>query len=259
MRPTSRTSLRLPRTTGITSASQHSRRTAPVGISVPSSVTPTPSPARQVVVAHQQGEPGWDAVLVGQQVGGLAAPAGLGEGVEKPGAVVAEIAVVVAPGESTGRRIEARSRHRGGERHQGGLDRGGVLGGAAAPDPGPAGMVVGDGEVALEVRDPRFAVEGTLLGTLVALGVHHRHQVLPGLRQLRGVEPLVLLEHQGHGTGAVAGGGKSVDRAGDRDGLGGGQPAVAVRPRPGRRPPRSGPRPAGPASVRCRDGRPRRR
>ena len=46
-RPTSRTSLGPPSTTGMTSASQHSRRTAPASRSMPTSVTASPSRARR--------------------------------------------------------------------------------------------------------------------------------------------------------------------------------------------------------------------
>ena len=114
-------------------------------------------------------------MLVGQQVGGLGVSAGVDQGVEQAGAVVAGIAAVVAAaGRPAAVGITGRGRNRSGLGLQGCLEQGCVLGGAAAADPRAAGMVVCDGQETLQVGRPVLAVQLTLVSAIVALGVDHR-------------------------------------------------------------------------------------
>ncbi len=126
-----------------------------------------PGELLEVRKRHGQGESRDGAMGLGQQVGALEPSAALDQGVEQPGAVVAGVAAVVAaPRDVAGGRVAHRS---GGglgcgEGDQGGFHEGGVLGGAAAFDPGAAALVVGDGEVPVEVGGAFEAVQ-------LALGV----------------------------------------------------------------------------------------
>ena len=96
VRPTSRTAESVPRTAGITSASQQIRRMVEAVSCSPVSVVAVPGLVAQVGEVHGDGDPWGGAVGVGEQVGGLEPAAGLDQGVEHPGAVVAGVAAVVA-------------------------------------------------------------------------------------------------------------------------------------------------------------------
>ncbi len=109
------------------------------------------------------------------------------QGVPEPCAVVAGVHRLLAGL----RRVHGRGG--GGEREQRGLEGGGVLEGAAALEPDPAGTVLGDREEPAQVRTAVLAVE-VLLG--VAFGpvrVDHAGQVAGGPGQLgRGEQPGLL-------------------------------------------------------------------
>ena len=156
VRPTSRTSELVPRAAGMRSASQQIRRIAEAESCSPVSVAANPERFLQVLQVHGQGQPRDGAVGLGQQVGRLQPPAGVDEGVEHPGAVVAGVASVMCTathgaGVGVADRAVAGSGPASGD--QGGLDERGVLGRAAAGEPGAAGVVLGDRE--LTVRGGR--------------------------------------------------------------------------------------------------------
>ena len=181
----------------MTSASQHSRRIGGGGEDFPGLGLTQARKRAQLIEAHGQGQPRDGAVALGQDLGGLQEPAGLDQGVEHPGAVVARVAAVVsaagylAGGGVAGRAVGGLGC---GQRDQGGLDDRGVLGRAASLDPGAAGLVVGDGEVPAEVGGAFEPVEGFLVAAFVAVGVDHGDQVQGGLLQLGGVEPFGVVE-----------------------------------------------------------------
>ncbi len=159
--------------------------------------------AAEHVQAGGDREAGSGAVAVRCQVGGQHVLTGGDQGVPHPGPVVPRIGHLLA--------VRVHGIHGGvqgggglGQREQGGLDGGGVLEGAAAAEPDPAGAVVGDGEEPVVVRGPVGAVE-VLLGVAFGLvGVGDLGQVPGGLgqlgrRQLRGLveqERLALLPHR---------------------------------------------------------------
>jgi hypothetical protein len=86
-----------------------------------------------------------------------------------------------------------------GQRDEGGLDQGGVLGGAAALDPGAASLVVGEGEVAAVVGTAFEAVEVLLVAPGLAVGVDDGGEVEAELLERGGVE-LLGLGQQGLGA-----------------------------------------------------------
>ena len=195
----------------------------------------------QGVEVGGDGDPGPGAVGVGGQVGGQGVGGGGDQGVPEPGAVVAGVDVLLA-----GVRVQGRCR--GGEREQRGPQGGGVLDGAPAADPDPAGAVLGDREVAAQVGGPVALLE-LLLGVAVGpLGIGHREQVPRGLGEVGGVEPGRLVEEQGLGPPAQLGLVREpVDRVGDHGRLLGRHPARRQRGVGGG----AARRPAGRPGARC--------
>ena len=186
-RPTSRTSPLPPRATGMMSASQASRRTTAGASSRPSSVVDTLAAEggpvdllTQHVQGRGDGDPGPGAVAVRGQVGGQRVLAGLDEGVPHPGAVVPRVLHDLAV-----RVVDVHGRLRLGERQEGGLQQGGVLDGAAAPEPDAAGTVLGDGQVAAVVGGPVLPVQRLLGVPLRLVGVGQLDQALGGRRRGR--------------------------------------------------------------------------
>ena len=117
-----------------------------------------------------------------------------------------------------------------GEGDQGGLDQGGVLGRAAALEPGTAGVVVGDREVPTQVRDAVEPVEGLFVAAVLAVGVDHTQEPAGELLQVGGVQRLGLTEQYLHPTGADLGvAGQGVDGTFDDLGLRDREPAIAQR------------------------------
>jgi hypothetical protein len=88
-----------------------------------------------------------------------------------------------------------------GQGDQGGLDQGGVLGGAAALDPGAAGLVGGDGEVPGQVGGAFEAVQGLFVAAFVALGVDHGEQSAGELLEVGGVQSFGFGEQDLHPAG----------------------------------------------------------
>ncbi len=219
------------------SASQHSRRIVEAESSSPVSVCASPVQVRSWVWSIVTVSRGDGAVGLGQHVSGLQQSAGLDEGVEHPGAVVAGVAgvagvaaVVPASGFATGGGVADRAPLFwlwGGEGDEGGFEEGGVLGGAAALDPGSAGLVVGDGQVATQVGGSFETVQGFLVAAFVAVGVDDGGQVECELAELGGVEVLGLGQEDLDSAGAEVGvAGEPVDGSFDDVGLGGREPAI---------------------------------
>ncbi len=189
---------------------------------------PVAAVLHQIFEGHGQGDPWRGAVAFGQDLGGLQELAGSGEGVEHADAVVAGVAAVVG---ATGHRaaVGVAGRAVGGVGCGQG-DQGGVLDGAAAFDPGAAGVVVGDGQVPGEVGGALESVQGLLVAAFVAVGVDDGEQVSGCFAQLGGVQGLGLGEQDLDAACAEVGvAGQGVDGAFDDVGLGGGEPALAHR------------------------------
>jgi len=181
--------------------SQQIRRTALAESCSPVSVVPKPEKLAQLWVAHRQGEPGSCTVGLGEKVRRLQPSAGVDECVKYPDAVVAWVAaVMVAP--RCGARVGLADRvvaGRGcGEWNQGGLDQGGVLCGAAAPEPGAAGLVVGDVQVPVEVCGAFEAVEGSFVAPVLTSGVDYGEEAAGELAQFGGVQRLDLTQQHLH-------------------------------------------------------------
>ncbi len=152
-RPRSRTSPWVPRTAGMTSASQASRRSTSGGRSVPSAVVPTrvlmPAASRSFLRVW------WSRVT--RSRAGVPWVSGGSAVVRACWAVVTRASHRRVPW-SRGSRCScpvSGSRWSGvgggvgaGQRHQGGEEEGAVFGGAAAPEPDAAGAVGADREVA---------------------------------------------------------------------------------------------------------------
>src|SRR4029077_11820698 len=103
------------------------------------------------------------------------------EGVPHPGAVVARVRVRLA-GLGIGGRLGA------GERQQGGLDEGPVLGRAPAADPDPASAVFGDRQVPVQVGGSLFALELGFEPSVDGVGVDDLGDVPAGFGELGGVQ-----------------------------------------------------------------------
>ncbi len=151
-------------------------------------------PGEQGVEADGDRDPGAGAVGVGGQVGGQGVLGQADQGVPESGAVVARVPWPWAVRAVAGGRVGWRPRDRCGEREEGGLEGGGVLEGAAAAEAYAAGAVLGDREVAAQVRGPVGAVEGFLGVAVGAVGVDHLEEVAGGPGQVGGVEPAGRLE-----------------------------------------------------------------
>ena len=128
------------------------------------------------------------------------------QGVPEPGAVVAGVDVLLAGGVAGPGPVPGR-----GEREQRGPQGGGVLDGAPAADPDPAGAVLerstGSGA---EVGGPVALLQFLLgrRGIALAFGVDHGEQVAGGLGQVgRGQGPDGIVEQQGLGPVPQLGGG----------------------------------------------------
>ena len=129
-------------------------------------------------------------MAVGEHVGGLEQPAGIDEGVEHPGAVVAGVALTLV------------ERLRCGEWDQGGLDERRRPQRAAALDPGAAGLVLGDREVSAVVGGAFVTVEGFLVAAFLTVGVDHRDQVEGDPLELGGVQGLGVGKQHLHAASA---------------------------------------------------------
>ena len=189
-----------------------------------------PRAVAQVVELHHQIDPWRRAVALGKELSGLESMACLDQGVEQTSAVVAGVTTVVgAPGQPTRRGLAWRigERLRFAERQQRGADHRGVLGAAAALDERPTELVVGDGEVTVEMGGALLALELSLGSPVLALGVDDLEQSPPDLAKLAGVETLGLVEHHldAAGTDLVCQR-ERVDGSVDHLRLGPRQPAV---------------------------------
>ena len=143
----------------------------------------------QGVEAGGDRDPRPGTVGVGGQVGGQGVLAGQHQRVPHPGAVVTHVLDVPVA-------VLVRRRGGGGlgERQEGGLDPGGVLDGAAAPDPDAAGTVLGEGEEPAEVRGAVLPLQVLLGLAFGALGVDDVDEVARGLGEVGGVQPPGLVE-----------------------------------------------------------------
>ncbi len=243
-RPTSRTSDLPPRTPGMTSASQHNRRTALGESCSPVSVVATPERSCRSVRPISRVSRGTAPWEVGSRSAVCSRSAALDQGVEHPGAVVTGVASVVTAawqvtrGRVAGSRLSARCARcsttgvgRGmgcGQRDQGGLDQGRVLAAAAAFDPGTAALVLGDGQVPAQVGGAFEAVQLALGATVVPVGIDDGQESVGELAQLGRIQRLGLIEQDRHRAGADVGvTGQGVDGPFDHVRLGRGEPAVA--------------------------------
>ncbi len=198
-RPRSRTSPWVPRTAGMTSASQASRRSTSGGRSVPSAVVPTRSDAGgsrsflrvswSRVTRSRAGVP-W--VSGGSSVS-RACWAVVDEGVPQAGAVVAGVAVLL-PGLRVLWSVWVGGGVGAGQRQQGGEEEGAVLGRAAAPDPDSAGPVGADREVAGQVGGAFLPLRAGFEPAVDGVGVDHRGQVPSRPGELGGIQARRLAE-----------------------------------------------------------------
>ena len=197
----SRTSPRVPRTTGMISASQASRRTTAGGRSRPSPVSPVTG--RAAAWSTPASSASW--VMVTRSRAGVPWESGTAWVSRACWASWTRASHIRAPPSRGSRSARARAHRRccrgrgrgrrggggggAGQRQQGGLQQGAVLDRAAAFEADPAGAVVGDRQVPVGVGGACFAVELGLQCAVHAVGVDDGEQVASGAGQVGGVEP----------------------------------------------------------------------